>query len=311
MPQFLLDGTLHRDFRVARAFRRLKDAFSRIHDGVVRYELNGRTLALRLSHDLPWNRRVHPTYSENLRRLAGWIRDRQGTLRMIDVGANIGDSWALAAGGADDRFLLIEGSPRHFELLERNTAGEAGVTRELALLSDRSGEEKGTMVLELGNARIVGANGDRGRLSFQTLDAVLERHPEFRRANLLKVDVEGWDPRVLRGARRLLTEARPVVLFEHQPRGVSALGEPQTLVFEDIAALGYRRWILYDHRGWLVAAVGADEHARLEPLLADAASRDLYYDVCAFHDSAAEAREGFLAAERAHFTGLGRRGAAA
>src|SRR5262252_2272764 len=122
MHQFLLDRALSPDRRTSRVFRMLASVVARVDDRIVHYRLNGRTLALPLSHDLPRNRLAFPTYSDNLRRLAAFIRRQSGSLRMIDVGANIGDSWALSSepGHTRDGFLLIEGNPRWFALLERN-----------------------------------------------------------------------------------------------------------------------------------------------------------------------------------------------
>jgi hypothetical protein len=67
------------------------------------------------------------------------VRQRLGHLVMIDVGERR-DSWALPpTAAASDAYLLVEGSPRWFALLERNTAAIPR-HRVRALLSDRAGE---------------------------------------------------------------------------------------------------------------------------------------------------------------------------
>lgn len=61
------------------------------------------------------------------------------------------------------------------------------------------------------------------RVPAVSLDGLLA---EGRRWDVLKVDVEGSEGAVLRGARRLLREARPVVVLEfHRPVGWPAIGE--------------------------------------------------------------------------------------
>ena len=50
-----------------------------------------------------------------------------------------------------------------------------------------------------------------------SLDGFLDR--SSLRPNLVKIDVEGAELEVLRGARKMLLEARPVVLVEIHDRG--------------------------------------------------------------------------------------------
>src|SRR5439155_15646667 len=83
LAQLLLDGSLGESLLLAKVCHRLQGLVAARHDPLVRYRLCGRDLVLPLSHDLPWNRRVFPGYSDNLRRLAALVRARRGTLRLI------------------------------------------------------------------------------------------------------------------------------------------------------------------------------------------------------------------------------------
>ena len=306
MFQFLLDRSLDPDFGRARLARAAARRVARVRDPLVRYRLNGRTLALPLSHDLPWNIRVHPTYSDNLRRLAAFVRAREGAVRAIDVGANVGDSWALAQDtrASGDTFLLVEGSPRYFELLERNTRDVPGVTCVCRLVSDHRGVADGAIVLDEGNARVVAGGGTA--LEFETLDGLLETHATARDANLVKVDAEGADTRVLRGARGLIARARPALFFEHSPRELAHAGEGDRAIFDELAAWGYPRVLLYDHRGLLIGEAATGETAPLDALLRYARlQQGYYYDVCAFHGST-DAHAAFLRAEQTFYAALER-----
>jgi FkbM family methyltransferase len=304
--QLLLDLMQSPDWNVARASRRVRDTVTRFHDPLVTYRLNGRSLKLPLSHGLPWTRRTLPLYADNLRRLAAFVRERHGSLRMIDVGANVGDSYAQAGSLPGDAFLLVEGSERFFPLLERNTRDDPAVTRVLTLLSDRCEDLLAELVEDQGNASLRTGGVRAARLSVETLDRLLEAHPGFRSSNLLKVDVEGHDRRVLLGARGLLAGAAPVLLFEHQPRQLTLAGEDDRAVFRDLAALGYRRFLFYDYRGHLHGECSADEEQRLDGLMESARQQDFYYyDVCCFPERDAAAIDAFLAREHAHDAGTG------
>ena len=308
MVQLVFDGIRSRNWVLARACNRLRVALARRHDARVRLRLGGRELVLPLSHDLAWYRRCFPTYSDNLARLARFLRARDGALRMVDVGANVGDSWALTEPAPDDRYLLVEGEPAFFELLARNTASEAGVTRVPVLLSDKPATAPRGMVVVAGNARVDVAAGPGGRV-FETLDRVLTNHAGFPPANLVKVDVEGFDGRVLRGARSLLAGVAPVVLFEHDPRLVVLAGDGEQALFGELADLGYGAMLLYDNRGFLLGTVEPRDGAALSGWMAKArAIAGCYYDVIAFPARRAADREAFLAQEQAFFAALARPG---
>ena len=58
-------------------------------------------------------------------------------------------------------------------------------------------------------------------VSLQCLDDIVQLSPQTHQIGLLKITVEGYEFKVLQGARRILREHRPAVLFEceeiHQP----------------------------------------------------------------------------------------------
>ncbi len=138
---------------------------------------------------------------------------------VVDAGANVGYMTVLAgvAAGPGGKVLSFEPHPELFAVLERNVAearvhwGTAGVETHQAAL----GERPGTADLHLppdfetndGVARI-GSGSAAGNRSLTvkvvTLDEVLEDRP----AGVLKLDVEGFEPQVLKGAERAITGRR-------------------------------------------------------------------------------------------------------
>jgi FkbM family methyltransferase len=304
MSQLLFDLTHSRHEVVARLANRVRNAVVRRHNPDVRWSFTGRTLTVPLSHDLPWALRYFPNYAGNLLRIAAFLRRRDGGLRLADVGANVGDSYVTTRPQAGDRFLLVEGAERYFRLLERNVGGDPGVICVRALLSDRASAEAGSMVVEGGNAIVVTGAAGAGS-AFDTLDAVLHRHADLAPLNLIKVDVEGYDGRVLRGARATLSADAPVVLFEHHPRLVRLAGDDDCALFGELAALGYGPMIVYDNRGFLLGTLEPGDVASVAELVSYARQQDgYYYDILAFPSRRAADRDAFLREERAFYATL-------
>ena len=63
------------------------------------------------------------------------------------------------------------------------------------------------------------------------------------RADLIKIDVEGWELLVLKGAKRLLARARPTLVFESTDDGLKASGVTPTDIFEFMRALNYQVYL--------------------------------------------------------------------
>jgi FkbM family methyltransferase len=304
MFQFILDQALAHGRR-GRIFRKLMFWILQVHDPIVYYTLNNKRIALNLSHQLPFTRKEYPTYSANLSRLASFLRSQLGNLRMIDIGANIGDSYALAGSKPGDRFLLIEGSADYVNLLTVNTENDPAVTRVQALLTDRTFVGQGELILEDGTARVGGNDSAATSVQYQTLDGLIEKYPEFKSVNLLKSDVDGYDSRVLAGAENLIKGSSPVLFFEHHPHLLALAGDNDTYIFPLLKKWGYSKLIFYDIKGFLFGIVDADDSALLADLVFYAKSKAvLCYDVCCFHDKSADARDRFVGSEKSFYADL-------
>lgn len=132
----------------------------------------------------------------------------------IDVGANIGYFSLLASHqvGETGRVVAIDALPSNFAELESNLACNAGSGNVRALnraVSDRIG----TLDVFAGPAHNVGlATTAPGKRQDLKLEATVESAPlskllepkEISGARLLKIDVEGAEPEVLRGIVELL-----------------------------------------------------------------------------------------------------------
>jgi FkbM family methyltransferase len=148
---------------------------------------------------------------------------------VIDAGANVGYMTSLAAvrSGHGGRVLAFEPHPDVFALLERNVAAwsqrpevAATATRRLAL-SDHEGT--GTLIAgkafeaNMGLARLADGAGETGARSYDVRLARLDALLDSERVGVLKIDVEGHEAAVLRGAAGLLERrlVRDIVFEDH------------------------------------------------------------------------------------------------
>jgi FkbM family methyltransferase len=180
----------------------------------------------------------------------------------VDVGANKGSflPWLSRAAGRDGRVFAFEPQPDLAAYLAEacRAAGLDNVEVEAAGVSDRAGSRA---------LRIPGAAGPSPGASLEA--AVAERSPgrdiavpvvtlderlrtEGRRVAAIKIDVEGHELAVLRGAGGVLDRNAPLVVVEAEERHAGA--ENLAAVFVFFAERGFDGWFV--RRG------------RLEPLAA-------------------------------------------
>jgi FkbM family methyltransferase len=182
----------------------------------------------------------------------------------LDIGANIG-YYALLAARTVRMVYAFEPDPRNWPALERNAsvAGNVEIVRA-AVYSD--GRE---MLLDVtGNPAVsrlapAGRGGARRlRVQTTTIDHFVAERPDLAVTGI-KIDVEGADLAVLRGAREVLVRQAPLVLTEF---GKGGGGENDVReLFQLTASLGYEVFahLWTSGRGRTPRFARLDTHARL------------------------------------------------
>jgi FkbM family methyltransferase len=240
-------------------------------DPVVRTQIGARDLLIPWSHQLPTYLAQYPLYESEIARVAKHVHATDGGLCMIDVGANVGDTIIDLVNLPNSRFLCVEASRRFFDLLEANYEKDENVVPEFALLDDvaEASADRRLKISEIGGtAHLIEAKGDdRNTAANVTLDDLVRRREAFRRTNFLKVDTDGFDLKVLRGATKLLREAKPVLHIEFSPVHWREYGKCEIddcLAF--LAENGYETLLVYDNLGYLIGLDLASQSKILLPL---------------------------------------------
>lgn len=185
-----------------------------------------------------------------------------GTL--VDVGANYGYfSLLWAAQRPANRVVAFEASPRNAADLQHNIASN-GLGGRIELQQLALGKTQGRMAFDVGPSAQSGWGGLTDAASDRTIEVDVVRLDDFWQREdqiaVLKIDVEGADSWVLRGARRLLRERRIGIVFyeENLPR-MQALGIVPGDAERTLDDLGYRVRALTNRRRELVEYVACPD----------------------------------------------------
>jgi FkbM family methyltransferase len=199
-------------------------------------------------------------------RLARAVLPRDGVF--LDVGANVGlHTLAIAhhvsEGGA---VVAFEPHPVNYRLLVHNL--EQNHLRHVVAENFGLAEAAATLT---GTARAGGGNwslASQGEYRFEVrlipLDDYLRDQP-LPRLDLMKIDVEGAEVRVLRGARQTIARFHPLIVFEVCP---SWLAKMQTSAAELFAELVEHGYSIHPLPGRAIAwerQVTLDDVAKLRP----------------------------------------------
>lgn len=268
---------------VGRVWRKAWDTACGHWDQPVATRLHGRKVLLNFGNLYPVTLRSVPTYNAPLVELVARTASAlDRPVRMVDVGAAAGDSVFLLmerCPGMVERFDCVEGHDGFFALLEQNLGTFGHCRLHRAVLSDTAGSERSLIRTHRATAS---AQGD-GNVAATTLDAVLPAYD----VDLLKVDTDGFDGKVLAGARELLGHAFPSVIFEWHPALCSATGTDPLLAFETLRDIGYQLFLFFTKRGefshFMADASNSTAELRLlgEWCRTSATRPDWHYDVVA------------------------------
>ena len=131
-------------------------------------------------------------------------------MTFVDVGANVGYYTALAAKlvGPAGRVIAFEPSPYAFERLSAMVS--ANRLRQVTVINAGLSDKAGRLNIYVGigshnhaPTMVAHENASVHEVNVLTLDEEMDRLG-IKRIDLMKVDVEGYEPKVLRGATRLL-----------------------------------------------------------------------------------------------------------
>ena len=158
---------------------------------------------------------------------------------VLDVGANIGTHTVALAKKVTDTGVVVAFEPQRltYQMLCGNVSLNAltNVLCQNVVVSDQPGS---TLIptLDPRVQRNFGAVTSEGHTAGERVPAVRIDDLQLGRCNLIKVDVEGAEVRVLGGARATIATHRPVLFVENNSE------ERSSAVLRTLDELGYSCW---------------------------------------------------------------------
>lgn len=261
------------------------------NDPVVSRKIGNRNLKMRQSHKLVSYLKDFPMYDRALPRISKEIKSIDGELVFIDIGSNIGDSIALISDRVSGSFLCIEGDHDYLPLLKLNTQNieNCNVVIEESFCAETDKDnQKFKIERENGTAKLVAANAgeDPSGISFKTLDKIMNQHADFQQANLVKIDTDGFEIKVLKGGRNFVKKATPVLYLEFTPQLYAQIGEDPMFIFDFLFDNGYHEALLYNNFGKPVEIIETSDRKRIIQLISLIDNnKTYYYDILTYHSS--------------------------
>ncbi len=164
----------------------------------------------------------------------------------VDAGAYHGWYALVASGvvGKGGLVIAFEPNPDAYRVLAHNIAvnGRWNIKAFNLALADTDGRvwlykgpgDGAASAL----ARTRGGEG-REQVEVRRLDSILEEL-DLRQVDVMKIDVQGAEARLLRGAMETLRSWRPIIVFEVDPVAARDMGVPEREAWDVLAGLGYR-----------------------------------------------------------------------
>ncbi len=176
-------------------------------------------------------------------------RKKKQPITLIDIGAAIGDTMLLLfekCPNMIEKFYCIDGDPEFFGYLENNLKKHKNGILIKALLSDYSTDSENQLVrTHLGTASSQGIN----KTNAITLDELLLTKNNVTNVDLIKIDVDGLDGKIIAGAIKLIEKYKPVIIFEWHPILYVKTGNSTSAPFLSLTEKGYTQFLFFDKLG--------------------------------------------------------------
>lgn len=280
--------TLWSNNRFSNLAQRIRNRVLRSSDPLVVTKVNSQKIVCPFSHMLVIYQKQFPLYDKQLKNICDVIFAISGKLSVIDVGANIGDT-VINIGNKQGYYLLVEGELRYKQCIQRNLR-KYKYDLECSFLTDYLNEDSYICKTINGTGHLEKSTVPSVRMN--TLDNILKNQYSHTTFDILKIDTDGFDFKVLRGSRLFLQEQHPLVFFEWDKDLLHIQGEEYMSIFPFLVNLGYAQLLIFDNFGKYITTISSDNYKLLQEIADKIDSMSVfYYDILAIPNKWISAKE--------------------
>lgn len=242
----------------------LRSDFLHSSTRVVSFPWGKRMLALPFSHNLPLYKAFTPLYDEPLRYWTWRLEQTfQRPLYIVNVGANVGDTYCLLQERTAHHVLAVEGEPEFLSYLQPLITQDKESQLAATFVGDGETSASVTPLSHQGTARLqtTSAHKSGSQSALPSLNALVQQSAfaPWRVADWIIIDTDGFDAIVLRGATDLLKH-HPFVSFEYYPALWEQQQENPRAIWSWLQEQGYGTVWLYRNTGEYVGRFSLSRH---------------------------------------------------
>ncbi|MDX2190911.1 MAG: FkbM family methyltransferase [Bacteroidota bacterium] len=245
--------------------------------------LYGFKMKINEGHTLEYNLLKYPKYSFNLLDIHLRIKEKYPDHAIIDVGANVGDTIALIRSKSSNYIYSIEGNELYFKLLSINYTQFTNISLFNFFLNEVNESLSANISASRGTLHIIHENNG-SKVDFITLDNLIIRN-SIQNVKLLKIDTDGYDFKIIRGAYTFIETQKPIIFIEYDLNYLLKLNESEWDVFEKLSSIGYEDVYFYDNYGKFLIKLKLTDKLIIEQLTKYTLGEGVikYFDICIPH----------------------------
>ena len=181
-------------------------------------------------------------------------QSKKSKLTVLDIGANIGEySINLAKKNKNIFFHCFEPMPLYYRLLTQNVALNK-VQSQFELYPLAIGDKEGSGVLSkrtenvqaFSNKSKINSQGEK--VEIVTIDSFVKSH-HFKNIDFIKMDTEGNEYNVLKGAEQTLKKYHPTLFLEFDKQWLKRYNCTLVEVYNFLKKVGYKSFYVVNDRG--------------------------------------------------------------